>query len=105
LQDALLSKRIDRLAFFASDLVHFDGCDLRRQPIEDRKAMLRDALGPMSGGRILYVDYIIGRGAELFERMRAIGGEGIVSKRLGSLYRPAARATGSRQRYLRLAGS
>lgn len=35
---------------------------------------------------MLYVDHIIGRGAKLFERVRAIGAEGIVSKRLGSLY-------------------
>jgi bifunctional non-homologous end joining protein LigD len=88
LQDALLAKRTDRLAFFAFDLVHFDGRDLRSQPIEDRKALLRNFLAPLSGGRIVYVDHVIGRGAELFERVRAIGAEGIVSKRLGSSYRP-----------------
>ena len=64
-----------------------DGRDLRRQPIEDCKALLRDALGPIRGGRLLYVDHIVGRGDELFEQVRAIGAEGIVSQRLGSPYR------------------
>ena len=87
LQDALILRQPGRLAYFAFDLVRFDRCDLRRQPIEDRKALLRDALGPLRGGRVLIVDHVIGRGAELFERVRAIGAEGIVSKRLGSQYR------------------
>jgi bifunctional non-homologous end joining protein LigD len=67
--------------------VRFDGHDLRRQPIEDRKALLRDALGPVRAPRVLYVDHVVGRGAELFDRVRAIGAEGIVSKRLSSQYR------------------
>ena len=37
--------------------------------------------------RIIYVDHVIGRGAQLFDRVREVGAEGIVSKRLGSLYR------------------
>jgi bifunctional non-homologous end joining protein LigD len=39
------------------------------------------------GDRIVYVDHIIGRGAELFARIQEIGAEGIVSKRLGTPYR------------------
>jgi bifunctional non-homologous end joining protein LigD len=37
--------------------------------------------------RIVYVDHIIGRGADLFQRIQEIGAEGIVSKRLGTPYR------------------
>jgi bifunctional non-homologous end joining protein LigD len=36
---------------------------------------------------VLYVDHIVDRGAELFDRARALGAEGIVSKRRGSQYR------------------
>ena len=87
LQDALYRKQPERLAFFAFDLVQFDGRDLRRQPVEDRKALLQDVLGPIRGGRVLYVDHVVGCRAELFEQVRAIGAEGIVLKRLGSPYR------------------
>jgi bifunctional non-homologous end joining protein LigD len=39
------------------------------------------------GDRVVYVDHVLGRGAELFEKIREIGAEGIVSKRLGRPYR------------------
>ena len=37
--------------------------------------------------RILYLDQVVGRCAELFEQVSALGGEGIVSKRRGRPYR------------------
>lgn len=92
LQDAIVRRRPERLAFFAFDLLHLAGRDLRREAIEDRKTLLRDAIGDMDAARVAYVDHIIGRGAELFERVQAIGAEGIVSKRVGSPYRPGRSA-------------
>jgi bifunctional non-homologous end joining protein LigD len=86
LNDAIAG-RPQQLAYFAFDLLHLDGQDLRHCPIEERKALLRDVLEAGSCERIVYVDHIIGRGAELFDKVRAVGAEGIVSKRLGSLYR------------------
>jgi bifunctional non-homologous end joining protein LigD len=41
LNDAIASRQPDRLAYFAFDLLHIDGHDLRRCPIEGRKALLR----------------------------------------------------------------
>jgi len=87
LQDALPRRQSEHLAFFAFDLVHFDGRDLRRSAIEDRKALLKDVLGDAGDARIVYLDHLVGRGAELFDQVRTIGAEGIVSKRLGSQYR------------------
>lgn len=43
--------------------------------------MLEDA----SCERVVYLDHIVGRGAELFDKVRAMGAEGIVSKHRGSL--------------------
>ena len=77
----------DRLAYFAFDLLYLEGHDLRRCPIEHRKALLRQVLEEAGCERIIYVDHILGRGVDLFERVREIGADGIVSKRLGSLYR------------------
>ena len=45
LSDATSDGRPERLAYFAFDLLHLDGHDLRRCPIEDRKMLLRDVIG------------------------------------------------------------
>src|SRR4051794_14728507 len=87
LSEAISERRPDRLAYFAFDLLHFDGHDLRRCPIEDRKALLRDVVGAARCERIVYVDHVRGIGPQLFEAMRQVGAEGIVSKRCGSQYR------------------
>jgi len=49
--------------------------------------LLRDVTGVARCERIVYVDHVLGLGKELFEAVRQIGAEGIVSKRRGSLYR------------------
>jgi bifunctional non-homologous end joining protein LigD len=87
LSDAISDGRPERLAYFAFDLLHLDGQDLRRCPIEDRKMLLRDVIGTARCERVVYVDHVLGIGKELFEAVRQIGAEGIVSKRRGSLYR------------------
>jgi ATP-dependent DNA ligase len=51
--------------------------------IEHRKALLREILAETAGNRAVFVDHVIGRGAELLEKIRELGAEGIVSKRLG----------------------
>jgi bifunctional non-homologous end joining protein LigD len=87
LSEAIAERRPERLAYFAFDLLHLDGHDLRRCPIEDRKMLLRDVIGTARCERIVYVDHVLGIGKELFEAARQIGAEGIVSKRRGSVYR------------------
>ena len=44
-------------------------------------------IGAAGCERIVYVDHVLGIGNELFEAVRRIGAEGIVSKRRGSIYR------------------
>jgi ATP-dependent DNA ligase len=87
LSEALRLRRCGLLAYFALDFLHLDGHDLRRCPIEDRKALLRDIIGAAGCPRLLCVDHITGSGAALFEAVRQTGAEGIVSKRAGSPYR------------------
>jgi bifunctional non-homologous end joining protein LigD len=87
LHQAIAARRPDRLAYFAFDLIHLAGRDLRACGIEERKAVLRDAIGSAGCERVVYLDHVIGRGAELFDKVAALGGEGIVSKRLGRPYR------------------
>jgi len=51
------------------------------------RKLLRNVLEDAGGPRLVYVDHVTGHGVELFEQVRAIRAEGIVSKRRGSRYR------------------
>src|SRR5215472_10815185 len=51
LSEAISSRQPERFAYFAFDLLHLDGHDLRRCPIEDRKALLRDVIGAARSAR------------------------------------------------------
>ena len=84
LNQAIADRRPERLAYFAFDLLHLDGHDLRRCPIKHRKMLLQNAIGTAGCEQIVYVDHVQGIGKELFEAGRQIGAEGIVSKRRSS---------------------
>jgi ATP-dependent DNA ligase len=70
----------------AFDLLELDGADLRRQPLEHRKATLADLLCGVGDG-IAFNRHFSGDGATIFKHACALGCEGIVSKRLDSAYR------------------
>jgi bifunctional non-homologous end joining protein LigD len=70
----------------AFDLLELDGADLRRQPLEQRKARLAELLRSVPDG-IAFNRHFTGDGATIFKHACALGCEGIVSKRLGSPYR------------------
>jgi ATP-dependent DNA ligase len=70
----------------AFDLIELDGKDLRRAPIEDRKRALAALLHRKSAGIVLNTHYRCD-GAIIYTHACKLGCEGIVSKRLGSLYR------------------
>jgi ATP-dependent DNA ligase len=70
----------------AFDLLELDGEDLRRLPIELRKAGLVQLLNSPHPGIALNEHYV-GDGEIVFEHACKLGCEGIVSKRLGSTYR------------------
>ena len=71
----------------AFDLLELDGVDLRREPIEVRKRTLKGLLRREHRG-IAFNRYFDGDGAIIYKHACALGCEGIVSKRLGSSYRP-----------------
>ena len=87
LDDAISRREPHRLVYYAFDLLHIDGHDLRRCPIERRKEVLRQVLDEARCERIIYVDHTVGYGRQLLEAVRRVGAEGVVSKRRGSLYR------------------
>jgi hypothetical protein len=85
--DLIRSFRHDHAAALcAFDLLEVDGQDLRRLPIEIRKAGLTQLLRSPHPGIALNEHYV-GEGEIVYEQACKLGCEGIVSKRLGSLYR------------------
>lgn len=94
LQNALSSRRGQRLIYFAFDLHELDGVDLRRRPLVERKAALRDLIERSPGSSrgvdrgqaepdplIRYSDHVVGHGARFLAEACRAGLEGIVAKR------------------------
>jgi bifunctional non-homologous end joining protein LigD len=79
-------RRADESAFsYAFDLLELDGQDLRREPIETRKATLASLLRGCGVGLRL-VEHLEHGGDVVYRHACKLGCEGIVSKRLGSPY-------------------
>src|SRR5271166_6425202 len=86
--DLLRYRRQDHaVTLCAFDLLELDGVDLRREPIELRKRTLQRLLRHEHGG-IAFNRHFDVEGAIVYRHACALGCEGIVSKRLGSPYRP-----------------
>jgi len=88
--DALRSaihKAPHRIVFFAFDLLHLDGQDLRRSPLMDRRTSLRTLIEPDQRSPIQFSDHAECDGALFFKHAAELGVEGMVSKRARSLYR------------------
>ncbi|TPI65055.1 DNA ligase D [Mesorhizobium sp. B3-1-7] len=75
-----------KLRFFAFDLLHLNGRDLRKQPLTERKAMLQGLLkdtAPM----LTYAEHLEVTGKDVFDHACRMGLEGVVSKRADAPYR------------------
>jgi bifunctional non-homologous end joining protein LigD len=84
----LRQRRNEATAFlFAFDLLELDGVDLRREPIEVRKATLASILRKSRPGVRLNEHLEHPDGLAVFQHACFMGLEGSVSKRLGSRYR------------------
>lgn len=104
LQDALSTGAGNKLVFYAFDLVHLDGWDLRAVPLEKRKLLLAQLLAGRVDGTtaIQYSDHVAGDGGALFDRASELGLEGIVSKRADSLYQSGRTTTWSKTKALQV---
>src|SRR5262245_887138 len=74
------------LVYFAFDLLHLDGWDLRGASLVDRKEVLRRLLGSAPPA-LRFSDHVRGQGPAFFEQAREVGLEGVVSKRADAPYR------------------
>jgi bifunctional non-homologous end joining protein LigD len=86
--ERLRYRRADGSAFlYAFDLIELGGDDLRREPLEVRKATLFSVLAKAGPGLRLNEHLAHDDGEVVFRHACKLGLEGIVSKRLGSRYR------------------
>ena len=86
LQADLSDDRTDRFSFFAFDLLHLDGFDLRAAGLRDRKALLE---GLMAGadGRLKFSEHFDESGDLVLRHACRLSLEGIVSKVADAPYR------------------
>jgi bifunctional non-homologous end joining protein LigD len=75
-----------RIVYYVFDLLYLDGFDLTQCPVIERKTLLEQILKPANNVR--FSDHIIGEGEKLFREVAKVPLEGIVAKRLDSLYVP-----------------
>jgi len=82
-----------RLFYQVFDLLRLDGRDLSNRPLLERKQQLSALLGcGHAVTRLRYVSHYQGDSAEFLRAADALGLEGIVSKRVHSLYRAGVRS-------------
>ncbi|MEP7051844.1 MAG: DNA ligase D, partial [Pseudomonadota bacterium] len=89
LQNSFSGKSSPTLAYYAFDLLHLNGFDLRGATLLDRKAQLKAVLGtlPKPAAQVVrYSDHVLGNGAKVFAHAAKLGLEGVVSKRADSAY-------------------
>ncbi|WP_292418986.1 ATP-dependent DNA ligase [Mesorhizobium sp.] len=80
-----ISRRPQDLYLVAFDLLHLNGHDLRDMPLRDRREILQASIP--AGGHIQFSEALPGIGDAIYHLACAAGLEGIVSKRLDSVYR------------------
>lgn len=77
------------VTYVVFDLLYLDGHDLSSEPIEVRKQMLEDVVVPSD--KVVVSTWIRGEGSAVNEAAEARRLEGIVAKKLGSIYKPGRR--------------
>lgn len=82
---AALSSRRGALIFYAFDLLHLNGKDIRDRPLIERRAKLKTLLREEPTGRLQFSEEFIGDGAAPFRACAEHRLEGIVSKLAKSL--------------------
>ena len=87
LQAAFQEGKQQNLAYFAFDLLHLNGHNVRKLALLERKAILAELFSQAGGGSILRLsEHIEGRGSEVFAKACELGAEGVVSKLASAPY-------------------
>lgn len=73
------------LRYIAFDLPGVAGVDISRAPLLERKALLKDLIGP-APGTLAFSEHVLDHGPAVFEASGTAGFEGIVSKQVDAPY-------------------
>ena len=71
------------IAYYAFDLLHLDGQDLKDRPLRDRRALLAKVLG---NSGVLLSQSLPGTLPQILQAVKEHGLEGVIAKRLDSQY-------------------
>ena len=90
LQDALGDGHSEQLVYYAFDLVHLDGYDLKDVPLKKRKETLESLIAPLihDTSPIQFSEHLVGNGPAFFDQASRMGLEGITSKKATASYIP-----------------
>jgi bifunctional non-homologous end joining protein LigD len=77
------------IVYYAFDLLHLNGRDLTRIPLDERRASLRDVV---KGSDVLLSEPLPGTAAQIADAVRGLGLEGVVAKRRRSTYTAGRRS-------------
>jgi ATP-dependent DNA ligase len=94
-QDPLKIRMLARslpAVYVVFDLLYADYEPLLDQPLEGRRERLEKLVEGQQESGIVFSAGVVGEGRAFFERVCREGLEGVVAKRLGSLYRPGKRS-------------
>jgi bifunctional non-homologous end joining protein LigD len=79
--------KIGKIGYYIFDILYYEGYDLTRTSLLNRKRLLKEALEKAGATpSLLYGDHIEGRGKTVYDQACRLGMEGIVSKRQDSRY-------------------
>ncbi len=79
-----------QIVYYAFDLLHLDGRDLKQAALEERKAELKRAI---ANSGVLYSGELNGTPDEIVRSVEAAGLEGVIAKRRDSPYQPRGRTS------------
>lgn len=78
------------LIYYVYDIISYQGKDLSKKPLLERKALLQKVLPAFPN--IKYSEHILSKGKTFFQKAVKLGIEGIMAKDAASLYQPGQRS-------------
>ena len=83
--------RDSMIVYYVFDLIYFDGYDLTKTPLKERRKILENIL-PKTYSNIRLSDYIKGKGKTFYAAAKRQGLEGVIAKKLSSSYQIGKRS-------------
>ncbi len=77
------------VVYIVFDLLYFNYTSIVNEPIEKRRLLLKENLKPLD--ELIVANFIDSQGVAFFESISAMGLEGVIAKKKGSVYLPGKR--------------